>query len=66
MRILIFILLIFIAGCIGDKKIPRGIIPQNEMRKIMWDNAIDLYRFPDGYLPEESTLTEGTAASVTL
>jgi hypothetical protein len=24
-------------GCIRDKKIPKGIISQNEMRKIMWD-----------------------------
>ena len=38
MRIFIFfILLIFVTGCIRDKKIPKGIIAQNEMRKIMWD-----------------------------
>ena len=38
MRSFLFIfLLIFIAGCIRDKKIPKGIISQNEMRKIMWD-----------------------------
>ena len=22
-------------------------------RKILWDNSIDLYRFPEGYLPDE-------------
>src|SRR4026207_1748378 len=38
MRSFLFIfLLIFIAGCIRDKKIPKGIISQNEMRKLMWD-----------------------------
>jgi hypothetical protein len=24
-------------GCIQDKKIPKDVLPQNEMRKIMWD-----------------------------
>ena len=38
MRILLFFILsISIYGCIRDKKIPKGIISQNEMRKIMWD-----------------------------
>ncbi len=26
--------------------------------KILWDNALDLYRFPAGYLPDESTFAE--------
>jgi len=25
------------AGCIGNNKIPKDVIPQNEMRKLMWD-----------------------------
>lgn len=38
MRISLFIILsVFVAGCISDKKIPKGILSQNEMRKIMWD-----------------------------
>ena len=38
MRIFLFIILsVFVAGCIRDKKIPKGILSQNEMRKIMWD-----------------------------
>ena len=38
MRIfLFFILLVFVTGCTRDKKIPKGILSQNEMRKIMWD-----------------------------
>jgi len=38
MRIFLFIILtVFAAGCITDKKIPKGILSQNEMRKIMWD-----------------------------
>jgi predicted TIM-barrel fold metal-dependent hydrolase len=40
------------------------LITNDSKRKIMWDNALDLYRFPDGYLPDESTFTEGTAAAL--
>jgi predicted TIM-barrel fold metal-dependent hydrolase len=28
------------------------LVPDNAKRKILWDNAVDLYRFPEGYLPE--------------
>lgn len=31
------LLFIFFISCVQDKKIPEGIIPQNNMRKIMWD-----------------------------
>lgn len=34
---LLIILLVFAFGCIRDNKIPKGILPQNEMRKVMWD-----------------------------
>jgi predicted TIM-barrel fold metal-dependent hydrolase len=27
------------------------LVPDEAKRKILWDNAVDLYRFPDGYLP---------------
>ena len=38
MRIFLFVILaVFVAGCTRDKKIPEGILSQNEMRKIMWD-----------------------------
>ena len=38
MRSFLFIILIILTfGCIQDKKIPKDILPQNEMRKIMWD-----------------------------
>ncbi|HEV8272696.1 MAG TPA: DUF4296 domain-containing protein [Chitinophagaceae bacterium] len=38
MRFSFFIILIILTfGCIQDKKIPKDILPQNEMRKIMWD-----------------------------
>jgi Domain of unknown function (DUF4296) len=38
MRFSLFIILIILTfGCIQDKKIPKDILPQNEMRKIMWD-----------------------------
>ena len=28
------------------------LVPDEAKRKILWDNAVDLYRFPEGYLPE--------------
>jgi len=28
-------------------------ISDESKRKILWDNALDLYRFPEGYLPSE-------------
>ena len=38
MRIfLFFILTIFFSGCVRSNKVPKGIISQNEMRKLMWD-----------------------------
>ena len=38
MRFFLFIILIILTvGCIRDKKIPKDVLPQNEMRKIMWD-----------------------------
>jgi hypothetical protein len=38
MRILFIIpLLIFVVGCVRNDKIPKGVIRQNEMRKLMWD-----------------------------
>jgi predicted TIM-barrel fold metal-dependent hydrolase len=30
---------------------PADIVSDESKRKILWDNAVDLYRFPDGYLP---------------
>jgi predicted TIM-barrel fold metal-dependent hydrolase len=29
----------------------ESLIPAATKRKVLWDNAIDLYRFPDGFLP---------------
>jgi len=38
MRFFLFIILIILNfGCIRDNKIPKDVIPQNQMRKIMWD-----------------------------
>jgi predicted TIM-barrel fold metal-dependent hydrolase len=44
-----------------DSKYPRAVetflangkIADESKRRILWDNAIDFYRFPDGYLPDE-------------
>ena len=43
-----------------DSKYPRATehflaldaIDDDNKRKILWDNAVDLYRFPAGYLPQ--------------
>ena len=38
MRFFLFINLIILTfGCIQDKKIPKDVLPQNEMRRVMWD-----------------------------
>jgi len=37
-------------------------IAEESKRKVLWDNAVDLYRFPDGYLPSE--LSEGIAPAL--
>jgi predicted TIM-barrel fold metal-dependent hydrolase len=34
------------------------LIADEAKRKILWDNALDLYRFPAGYLPDESTFVD--------
>ena len=28
-----------------------NLVPEESKRKILWDNAVDLYRFPADYLP---------------
>jgi len=38
MRFFLFIILIISNfGCVRDNKVPKDVIPQNQMRKIMWD-----------------------------
>ena len=34
---LFFLLAIFFSACVRNDKVPKGIIAQNEMRKLMWD-----------------------------
>jgi uncharacterized protein len=34
------------------------LLPDDTKRKILWDNAVDLYRFPDGYLPDASVFAK--------
>jgi predicted TIM-barrel fold metal-dependent hydrolase len=44
-----------------DSKYPRAVetflaqekLSDESKRKILWDNAVDFYRFPDGYLPDK-------------
>ena len=38
MKFFLFIILIILSfGCIRNNKVPKDVIPQNQMRKIMWD-----------------------------
>jgi uncharacterized protein len=41
------------------------LISEDSKRKILWQNAVDFYRFPDGYLPErpETATAIATAAA---
>jgi predicted TIM-barrel fold metal-dependent hydrolase len=55
-----------------DSKYPRATehflnllpdqISDESKRKILWDNAVDLYRFPEGTLP--TVLAEGSARAL--
>ena len=38
---------------VGKEYLEPELISDESKRKIMWDNAVDFYRFPDGYLPTE-------------
>ena len=47
---------------VPDLALRPDLISESSKRKILWDNAVDLYRFPDGYLPESvETAATGTA-----
>ena len=62
MRLPLFILLFFFAaGCIRDNKIPKGILPQNEMRKILWD-LIRADAYVSDFVAKDSTRNSRTAS----
>ena len=64
MRFLLFITLILLTfGCIQDKKIPKDIIPQNEMRKIMWD-LMRADAYVATFIMKDSTRNQKTESAI--
>lgn len=64
MRSLLFISLIILTfGCIQDKKIPKDVLPQNEMRKIMWD-LIRADAYVSAFVMKDSTKDQMTESAI--
>ena len=64
MRFLLFITLILLTfGCIQDKKLPKDIIPQNEMRKIMWD-LMRADAYVATFIMKDSTRNQKTESAI--
>jgi hypothetical protein len=39
-------------------------ISDDSKRKVLWDNAVDLYRFPASHYPASITESAGTPAAI--
>ena len=64
MRFFLFIILISLAvGCIQDKKIPKDVLPQNEMRKIMWD-LMRADAYVSTFIMKDSTKNEKAESAI--
>src|SRR6187455_70089 len=64
MRFFLFICLIILTfGCIQDKKIPKDVLPQNEMRKIMWD-LIRADAYVSAFVMKDSTKDQKTESAI--
>ena len=56
MRFFLFIILIISNfGCVRDNKVPKDVIPQNQMRKIMWD-LMRADAYVNDFIMKDSTL----------
>ena len=64
MRSLLFISLIILTfGCIQDKKIPKDVLPQNEMRKVMWD-LMRADAYVSTFIMKDSTKDQMTESAI--
>jgi hypothetical protein len=64
MRFFLFIILIVLTfGCIQDKKIPKDILSQNEMRKIMWD-LVRADAYVSTFIMKDSTKNQKTESAI--
>jgi hypothetical protein len=64
MRFFLFISLnVLTFGCIQDTKIPKDILPQNEMRKIMWD-LIRADAYVSAFIMKDSTKDQKTESAI--
>ena len=64
MRFFLFInLTILTVGCIQDKKIPKDVLPQNEMRKVMWD-LMRADAYVSTFIMKDSTKNQKTESAI--
>jgi len=50
-------------GCIQDKKIPKDVLPQNEMRKVMWD-LMRADAYVSTFIMKDSTKNQKTESAI--
>jgi len=50
-------------GCIQDKKIPKDVLPQNEMRKVMWD-LMRADAYVSAFIMKDSTKDQKTESAI--
>ena len=63
MRFFLFIILIISNfACIRDNKVPKDVIPQNQMRKIMWD-LMRADAYVTDFVMKDSTLDKKTESA---
>ena len=60
---LVLLLTLAFCGCIRDKKIPKGILSQNEMRKLMWD-LIRADAFVGDFIMKDSTCNQKQESTI--